>query len=177
VWQIATGQKVHTNRLSSHTLPSDKILGWFDGATQRNGKKSGTGGIIKINDHTVYKWTLNHGRGTNTKVELTGVWASLTFAHRLSIIDFHVIGDSKIVIDWLNEKGTLRSVSIDCWKDRIKELIKFFSFTSFVHVYREENQEADFFLSKKALTCGLGTIAYNQWEDGQEGPKLFLKMY
>jgi ribonuclease HI len=105
-----------------------------------------------------------------------GVWASLTLAHRLSITDFHVIGDSKIVIDWLNEKGSLQAISIDCWKDRIKELFKFFSAITFSHVYREENQEADF-LSKKALTARPGSIAYNQWVDGQEGPRLFLKLY
>jgi ribonuclease HI len=105
-----------------------------------------------------------------------GVWASLTLAHRLSISDFHVLGDSKIVIDWLNRKGTLQVVTIDCWKDRINELIKYFMNISFSHVYREENQEANN-LSKHALTMCPGNIAYNQWEGGHEGPKLFLKMY
>jgi hypothetical protein len=60
-------ENVHTKRCSSLALPSDKIIGWFDGATQRNGEISGAGGVIKINDHTVYKWTLNCGRGTNTR--------------------------------------------------------------------------------------------------------------
>ena len=39
--------------------------------------------------------------------ELVGVWASLILATRLSISDLHVLGDSKIVIDWLNGKGAL----------------------------------------------------------------------
>jgi len=57
----------------------------------------------------------------------------------------------------------------------IKELLKVFSFTSFVHVYREENQEVEI-LSKNALTSRSGSIAYNQWEDGQEGPELFASL-
>jgi len=69
-----------------------------------------------------------------------GVWASLTLAHRLSITDFHVIGDSKIIIDWLNENISLRAISIDYWKDKIKEIIKYFLNITFAHVYREENQ-------------------------------------
>jgi hypothetical protein len=60
-------EKVHSIRRSVHTLPIDKIIGWFDGAAQKNGEQSGAGGVIKINEHTVYKWTLNCGRGTNTR--------------------------------------------------------------------------------------------------------------
>jgi hypothetical protein len=97
-------------------------------------------------------------------------------AHRLSITNFHVIGDSKIVIGWINNKGSLQAISIDCWKDRIEELFKFFSVITFAHVYREENITADI-LSKKALTAHPRAIAYNKWVDGHEGPRYFLKLY
>jgi len=76
-----------------------RIIGWFDGAAQKNGEQSGAGGVIKLNEHSIYKWTLNCGGGSNTIAELLSAWATLTLAHRLSITDFHVIGDSKIVID------------------------------------------------------------------------------
>jgi len=105
-----------------------------------------------------------------------GVWASLTLAYILSITDIHVLGDSKIVIDWLNRKGTLQVVSIDCWKDMINELIKYSTYISFAHVYIKENQEVDN-LSKHALTMHPGNIAYNQWEGDHEGPNILLNMY
>jgi ribonuclease HI len=105
-----------------------------------------------------------------------GVWASLFLATRLSIPDLHVLGDSKIVIDWLNRKGSLQVVSLERWKERIKDILKVFRNITFAHIYREENQEADR-LSKLALTKPSGSIAYNQWECGHEGPTLFLKMY
>ena len=104
--------------------------------------------MIKITEHSTYKWTLNCGHGTNTMAEFLGVWASLTLASRLSITDFIVLGDSKIVIDWLNKKGTLQVV--DFWKDRISELIKIFRTISFANILREENQEVDS-LSKQVL--------------------------
>jgi len=128
-----------SNRRNAHSLPHHRILGWFDGAAQRNGEQSGAGGIIKLNDHIVYKLTLNCGGGTNTRAELLGAWAILTLAQRLSITDIHIMGDSKIVIDWLNDIGSLQVISIDCWKDRVRELIKQFSVITFAHVYREEN--------------------------------------
>jgi hypothetical protein len=101
-------------------------------------------------------------------------WALLTLAQRLSITDIHVIGDSKIIIDWLNNIGSLQAISIECWKDRVKDLINYFSVITFAHVYREENQAADT-LSKKALSERTGAIAYNQWMDGQEGPIFFYQ--
>ena len=99
--------------------------------------------MINITEHSTYKWTLNCGHGTNTMAEFLGVWASLTLASRLSITDFIVLGDSKIVIDWLNNKGALQVVTLDSWKDRIFELIKLFRTISFAHILREESQEAD----------------------------------
>jgi hypothetical protein len=41
------------------------------------GAKCGARGVIKQLDLTVYRWFINCGNGTNTKVELMGVWASL----------------------------------------------------------------------------------------------------
>jgi ribonuclease HI len=105
-----------------------------------------------------------------------GAWVVLTLAHKLSITDIHIIGDSKIIIDWLNNIGSLQVITIDCWKDRVKELIKHFFVITFAHVYREENQEADL-LSKKALSEHPGAIAYNQWNDGHEGPRYYIKLY
>jgi hypothetical protein len=65
---------------SSTTLPFDKAIAWFDGAAQLDGSLCGAGGHIFINSHTSYRWTLNGGQGTNTKVELLGAWDSLILA-------------------------------------------------------------------------------------------------
>ena len=97
----------HSIKHTVHILPHNRIIGWFDGAAQLNGDLSGGGGVIKVNEHRVYRWTFNCGGGTYTRVEILGAWAALSLAHRVSIIDFHVIGDSKIVIEWLNNKGYL----------------------------------------------------------------------
>jgi hypothetical protein len=86
------------------SIPKEhKKNGCFDGAAQQ----SGVGGVLKINEHLAYKWTLNCGQGTNTKAKLMGVWATLTLASRLSITYIEVFGDSRIVIDWLNKEGAL----------------------------------------------------------------------
>jgi hypothetical protein len=94
----------------------------------------------------------------------------------LHISELQVFGDSKIIIDWCNCKGKLQVIALDGWKDRIRDLSKIFSSLSFSHIYREFNMEADR-LSKKALKMQEGKISYNKWEEGIEGPTLFLNLY
>jgi hypothetical protein len=91
-------------------------------------------------------------------------------------MDMQVLGDSRIIIDWLNNKGKLQVNALECWKDRINELIKGYTLINFTHIYRELNMEADL-LSKRALQEQEGKITYHQWKDGQEGPTLFLKLF
>jgi hypothetical protein len=42
-------------------------VGWFDGATQINGHKSGAGGLIRLSGNTVHKLTYNCRPRTNTR--------------------------------------------------------------------------------------------------------------
>jgi ribonuclease HI len=139
-------------------------------------RTSGVGGVIKISEQCCFKWILNCGPGTNTRAELLGAWALLTLASRLSIQAIHVQGDSKIIIDWLRDKGRLQVVSLDCWKDRLLGLIKQFHNISFAHVYREDNKVADN-LSKQALLKDPGKIIYFQCVEEHEGPQMFLDLY
>jgi hypothetical protein len=85
----------------------------------------------------VFKWTFNCGPGTNTRAELLGVWETLILASRLHISDLQVFGDSRIIIDWLNYKGKLQVISLDCWKDRIRDLSKTFRSINYSHIYRD----------------------------------------
>ena len=83
--------------------------------------------MIKLSDHTKYTLTYNCGEGNNTKVELLGIWATLLLASILNLLDIQVLGDSNIIIDWLNNKGKLQVIALECWKDKITDLIKSFT--------------------------------------------------
>jgi hypothetical protein len=84
VGKMGKKQKVSIPRLTSTFLPVDKAHAWFDGAAQQNGNLCGVGGVLKVDDHSEFRWTLNCGRGTNSRAELMGAWATLTLATRLS---------------------------------------------------------------------------------------------
>jgi ribonuclease HI len=154
----------------------DTTTACFDGATQTGGKQCGAGGVIKTPDLSVYRWFFNCGEGSNTRAELLGVWATLTLATHLSLQKLQVLGDSKVVIEWLTNRGRLQASAIEGWKLRTKELLKNFQEISFQHIFREFNKEADH-LSKQAIHEPEGRITYFKWENGTEGPKRHLILF
>jgi len=132
--------------------------------------------MIRINDQISFKWTFNCAPGTNTREKLLGVLETLILASRLQIYDIKVLGDSRIIIEWLKYKGKLQVISLDCWKDRIIHLNRTFRSINYSHIYKDFNKDA-YILSKKELHMQEGKINYNQWEEGNEGLSLFLNLY
>lgn len=86
------------------------------------------------------------------------------------------MGDSKVVIDWLDQKGRLQVVSIEAWKRRIKELIPTFQCIHFHHIFRESNRVADQ-MSKIALSAVKGRLTYFSWDGEKDGPNLTVDYF
>jgi ribonuclease HI len=156
-------------------VPLDRVVAWFDGAAQQDGSLCGAGGKIVLNSHTCFRWTLNCGNGTNMKAELLGAWASLILASRLHINELLLLGDSKIIIDWLSGRADFHVADLESWKERTREATQLINKLTFSHIYREENNEADT-LSKKALFLPSGHICFTRWEEGNEGPSTMINL-
>jgi ribonuclease HI len=77
-----------------------------------------------MSDYSCIRWIINDGQGTNTKVELLGVWAAIRLALHLSISRIQLVGDSKVVIAWLENKDSLYVSAIEGWKERIRDMVK-----------------------------------------------------
>jgi ribonuclease HI len=155
------------------TYPADKTLSWFDGETQQNGHISGVGGIINLYALREYRWTMNCGKGSNMRDELLGAWATLVLTARFSVYDIHIMGDSKIIIDWLNKIGDLWVANLEAWKDRIDDICSLYRSITFEHIYREMNKKADC-QSKQAFYTCRGKITYTSWMEGHKGPTQYI---
>jgi ribonuclease HI len=151
-------------------------IAFFDGATRSDRSSCGVGGVIKTVDKLVYRWHINCGRGTNSKDEFMGIWATFTLANHLALPRMQAFGDSRVIIEWLNDRGKLDIYSIEGWKKRTKDLIKKFQVLSFHHIYRVFNKEVDK-LSKEALLALEGKITYYQWEPGGARQMKHLDIY
>jgi ribonuclease HI len=144
-------------------------LGCFDGADI-------AGGSLKCLDALDYRWYFNYGEGSNTKAELLGAWATLTIAKCLEIQHIHVLGDSKVIVDWLNQIRNLQAINIEGWKIKIRDLATTFQGINFQHIFREYNEEADK-LSKQALSSPKGRLTYFTWHGENVGPTQHLNIF
>jgi ribonuclease HI len=146
------------------------------GPLSEEARTCGDGGVIKQPDQEVIKWHINCGMDTNTKDELFGAWMTLTLAKLWDITRLQVMGDSKVIIDWLNQKANLHAIDIEGWKRRTKTMIAKFQEISFLHIFRDYNKEVDL-LSKQWLLEQKGILTYYSVDDGRTGPIAHLKLF
>jgi ribonuclease HI len=151
-------------------------LDFFDGASTAGGTRCGAGGSLKIIDALDVRWFFNCGEGSNTKAELVGAWASLSIAKLLDIQHIQVLGDSKVVVEWLKQNGNLQAINIEGWKCKIRDLASSFQGISFQHIFRESNEEADFYQSKHSQVPR-GRLTYYYWDGVMVGPTHHLKIF
>jgi ribonuclease HI len=174
-WQPST-VKTLPLQVCEFTQEEGFTLACFDGATHSNGLCCGAGGIFKSHPSRVTKWFINCGAGSNTKAELMGLWATLTLATFWSINQLQILGDSRVIIDWINHKCNLNTVNIECWKQKTLELAKNFKDLSIHHIYRVHNKEADA-LSKRALTEIEGRLSVYHSDSGLESQPSCINIF
>jgi hypothetical protein len=104
-----------------------------------------------------------------------GAWATLSIANFLDIQHIQILGDSKVIVDWLKQKGNLQGINIEGWKLRIRDVAASFQGINFQHIFRESN-EADK-LSKKALLVPRGRLTYFTWDGENVGPSHHLNIF
>ena len=167
-WQPST-VKSFPHKVCDFKLVEGYTLACFDGAAMSNGLCCGAGGIFKHHPARVTKWFLNCGEGTNTKAELLGLWAPLSLAAMWSINHLLVLGDSRVIIDWIMQKCNLHSIHIEGWLHLTRNLSTHFADISFKHIPRSLNKEADA-LSKRALNGVVGRLSVFHSDNGIDSP-------
>lgn len=94
----------------------------------------------------------------NNYAELVRLWGLLVFL--VSFIQeshIQIMGDSKIVINWFNMKGSLQNYILEPWQQKISQLQESFEECTISHVYWEFNSIADS-LSKEAFSSPIGIL-------------------
>jgi len=84
-----------------------------------------------------------------------------------SLTHLHVLGDSRVIIDWISQKSKLRAIHVDPWKQKTMDLAKGFTNIRFHHFPRAFNGEADA-LSKRALKEEAGSLLIFHSDSGIE---------
>lgn len=108
-------EKFHKGIILSPTpiFMTGETIGFFYGASQLRGSQCGASVVLKLVNGTVYKLDLGFGKGTNTRAELLALCVLLLFALKKNITTIQVVGDSKLIIDWLNQVCKLQVINLE----------------------------------------------------------------
>jgi ribonuclease HI len=157
-------------------LAEGHTIAFFDGAAKSDGSCCGAGGFFKHHQSKITNWFINGGAGSNTRAELLGLWATLSLAAIWTLDELHILGDSKVIIDWITNKSKLNSIHLEGWLQQTRALSQCFTNLKFQHVSRAHNKAADA-LSKRALSAVIGRLSIYHCDRGIESSISTLNIF
>ncbi|GLJ45844.1 hypothetical protein SUGI_0965060 [Cryptomeria japonica] len=122
-------------------------IGWikcnFDGCSKGNPRVSRAGGLIRYhNGKILLGYGSNRGMPTNKKTKASMAWMGLLILQIILRKNFILEGDSKLIIDWLNNAISplweVRGMVNKC-----KSILSSFDGIKIQHVYKEGNRMVD----------------------------------
>lgn len=121
----------------------------FDGAAIPNPGKRGIGAILLDNGNVIHEISEKlEGIGTNNEAEYNALIQGLKKAHDLGWTDINVQGDSKLVVNQVNGKWSVKSDNLKVPCQVAKELVAQFNSIKLEWIPREQNEKADYAASK-----------------------------
>ncbi|KAL4437570.1 hypothetical protein ABPG74_017808 [Tetrahymena malaccensis] len=139
-------QKIDFQNLSKKVEKSLVYRIEFDGCSKGNPGLAGAGFLIKQheNDKNVLEsFAVNVGTKTNNQSEYLALIYGLYVALKVGIQKLYIQGDSQLVIYQMIGKYQCKNENITKYYELSKMLQSQFQQTTFNHVYREQNKEAD----------------------------------
>jgi ribonuclease HI len=121
----------------------------FDGASKNNPGEAGAGGIIKDSHGKTmvsYEWGL--GQMSNNLAEAYSLYLGTLILNRLRIKNPIIVGDSAIVVAAMVARIEFKKEALNNVKLRIEDNVKEMGDTTFKHVLRDNNTEADHYATK-----------------------------
>jgi ribonuclease HI len=142
-------------------------LGYFDGASQGHPPKCGVGVVLYFNNSHYLFIRYAPGHGSNKKFEFISLWTLLETKKSKDVRKLQVMGDSKLVIDWVRQKNEVQDLTLATLMRDIRLDSYYFEWLDFHHIPREINEKANA-LSKEALLLPSGAFGVYKYFDGVE---------
>ena len=127
----------------------------------------GLGVVLFINNNHYIHISYAPGLGTNNREEFIALWTLIERAKKKDVRKLHVMGDSKLVIDWERGKNSAQDIHLSTILRDIKATFQTFEWISFSHILQELKTKADE-LSKEALILPMGAFGHYEFLEGRE---------
>ena len=117
---------------------------FFDGASKGNLGEAGGGGVLNNpEDNLILKYSWGLGTETNNMAEALALWQGLIQAKNMGINDLIVFGDSRIIIQALNQSSRISNLQLRQTLNRIQRTILTFKQVEIYHILRKLNSAPD----------------------------------
>jgi ribonuclease HI len=83
------------------------------------------------------------GRTTNNVAEYYGLIAALDYAQSNQVRELHIESDSELLVKQMHGQYKVKSADLQPLFERAKKMSRSFASFRIIHVYREQNREAD----------------------------------
>ncbi len=130
--------------------PAGAWLSWFDGATHPNPGRMGIGGVLQSPDGAIVEISFDAGHGDSSEAEYIALNAVLEAALRVQPEQLVIHGDSRVVIDDVQCKGTRQAIALAAQRARALQSIAQLKQVTLRWIPRRKNAQADA-LSQQAL--------------------------
>jgi ribonuclease HI len=139
--------------------------GFFNDACQGHPPMFNVGMVLFMNQNHYVHICCAPGTETNNKAEFKALWMLLETAIKKDAKKSQVLGDSKLVNDWVRRNITAQDVRLERLLRDIKLTFQSYEWLSFSHILCELNQKVDEFF-KQALTFHVGAFRLYEVYDG-----------
>jgi ribonuclease HI len=139
----------------------NKHILFFDGASKGNPGVAGGGGVLVSPNgllEITYAWGL--GTETNNRAEALALWQGLTQAINQNVQDLVIIGDSRLIIQALILRNTVKHAKLQHILEKVQLLLGRLRTYQLFHVLRKLNASADAEANKGVLLSN-GTLQVN----------------
>ena len=132
---------------------------FFDGASKGNPGEAGGGGVLyDPKDNLLLKYSWGLGTETNNKAEALALWQGLIQAKNMGINDLIVFGDSRIIIQALNQSSRISNLQLRQTLNPIQRTILTFKQVEIYRILRKLNSAADTAANDRVLLSKGGLL-------------------
>jgi ribonuclease HI len=130
-------------KLTKNGPPADAWLAWFDGSARPNPGACGIGAVLRGPAGQCFEFSQSIGYGSSSDAEYRALIAVLELALPWLPAQLLVYGDSRVVIDDVNQSGKRAAPSLAEYRSQAITLIKQLNKVSLHWIARHKNAEAD----------------------------------
>ncbi|CAK88035.1 unnamed protein product (macronuclear) [Paramecium tetraurelia] len=131
--------------------PDNLYTLYFDGASKSNPGPAGAGVALFDKMQQIKEITQPLGKQTNNVAEFLALFLGIRYTLNLGINYLECFGDSKLIIDGMNNKINFKQQHLEDIRVAIYDYAQLFKMVRYTHISRNQNEIADKLASAAAL--------------------------